>query len=73
MFKEVGENQTYSNIRKLNVDERVDVLAIMLSQDPPSKGAIENAKELLGNSFIFTHPPSIGSSKHGRNNRHKHN
>ena len=49
VFKEVGENQTYSNIRKLNVDERVDVLAIMLSQDPPSKGAIENAKELLAN------------------------
>jgi DNA repair protein RecN (Recombination protein N) len=49
VYKEVGENQTYSNIRKLNVDERVDVLAIMLSQDPPSKGAIENAKELLAN------------------------
>ena len=49
VFKEVGENQTYSNIGKLNVDERVDVLAIMLSQDPPSKGAIENAKELLAN------------------------
>lgn len=49
VFKEVGENQTYSNIRKLNIDERVDVLAIMLSQDPPSKGAIENARELLAN------------------------
>ena len=49
VYKEVGENQTYSNIRKLNVDERVGVLAVMLSQDPPSDSAIENAKELLAN------------------------
>ena len=49
VYKEVGENQTYSNIRKLNVDERVEVLAVMLSQDPPSDSAIENAKELLAN------------------------
>ncbi len=49
VYKEVGDNQTYSNIRKLNVDERVGVLAVMLSQDPPSKSAIANAKELLAN------------------------
>ena len=49
VYKEVGDNQTYSNIRKLNVDERVGALAVMLSQDPPSKSAIANAKELLAN------------------------
>ena len=49
VYKEVGENQTYSNIHKLNADDRIGVLAIMLSQDPPSDSAIENAKELLAN------------------------
>ncbi len=47
VFKKEGKDSTQTGISLLQGDERVHALAIMLSQTPPSKAAIANAKELL--------------------------
>lgn len=49
VYKEVDEEQerTTTNVRMLSPEDRVYTLATMLSQNPPSESAIENAKELL--------------------------
>ncbi|MBN8696821.1 MAG: DNA repair protein RecN [Bacteroidetes bacterium] len=49
VYKEDKNNKTYSNIRKLSADERVQEIAKMLSTGNPSAAAISNAKELLKN------------------------
>jgi DNA repair protein RecN (Recombination protein N) len=48
VYKKVLEDRTVTNVRELNDDERVRAIATMLSTNPPTAGAIENAKELLG-------------------------
>lgn len=47
VFKKVLEDRTITNVRELEMDGRVYAIATMLSQDPPSESAINNAKELL--------------------------
>ncbi len=47
VYKTVKEDRTITSVRLLNMDERVRSIATMLSQNPPSASAIENAKELL--------------------------
>ncbi|HEX8516515.1 MAG TPA: DNA repair protein RecN [Bacteroidia bacterium] len=47
VYKEDKNNKTYSNIRKLNTEERIQEVAKMLSTGTPSAAAINNAKELL--------------------------
>ena len=47
VYKKVEENRTYTKVRELTQDERIRAIATMLSQNPPSESAIENAKELL--------------------------
>lgn len=47
VYKEDKNNKTYSNIKKLTKEERIDEIAKMLSTDMPSSAAINNAKELL--------------------------
>jgi DNA repair protein RecN (Recombination protein N) len=47
VYKEDKNNKTYSNIRKLDADERVQEVAKMLSTGKPTAAAISNAKELL--------------------------
>jgi len=47
VFKRVMEDRTTTNVRELEMDGRVYAIATMLSQDPPSESAINNAKELL--------------------------
>lgn len=47
VYKNVREGSTYTKVRKLTQDERIRAIATMLSQNPPSDSAIENAKELL--------------------------
>lgn len=49
VYKEDKNNKTYSNIKKLSADERVQEIAKMLSTGNPSAAAISNAKELLKN------------------------
>lgn len=47
VYKEDKNNKTYSNIKKLSADERVQEIAKMLSTGTPTAAAISNAKELL--------------------------
>ncbi|MEI6488379.1 MAG: DNA repair protein RecN [Bacteroidota bacterium] len=49
VFKEDKNNKTFSNIKKLTSDERVQEIAKMLSTSNPTEAAISNAKELLKN------------------------
>ncbi|MCW3083871.1 MAG: replication and repair protein RecN [Bacteroidetes bacterium] len=49
VYKEDKNNKTYSNIKKLSADERVQEIAKMLSTGTPTAAAISNAKELLKN------------------------
>jgi DNA repair protein RecN (Recombination protein N) len=47
VYKTNKEDRTYTSVRSLTNDERIKAIAVMLSQNPPSANAIENAKELL--------------------------
>ena len=47
VYKVETKQATYSNIKKLNEEERVNEIAKMLSTDNPTTAAINNAKELL--------------------------
>jgi len=49
VYKEDKNDKTYSNIKKLTVNERVQEIAKMLSTGTPTAAAISNAKELLKN------------------------
>jgi DNA repair protein RecN (Recombination protein N) len=49
VYKEDKNNITYSNIKRLSSDERVQEIAKMLSTGTPTAAAISNAKELLKN------------------------
>lgn len=47
IYKVEQEERTITKVRALNTEERVRAIATMLSQNPPSASAIENARELL--------------------------
>ncbi len=47
VYKEDKQNKTFSNIRKLAAEERIQEIAKMLSAGTPTAAAINNAKELL--------------------------
>ena len=47
VYKEVIGETTSANVKKLNREERVQELAIMLSGNPPSEYAVSNAVDLL--------------------------
>ncbi len=47
VFKEVGEDRTFTRVKQLEADDRVRAIATMLSQNPPTDSAIQNARELL--------------------------
>ena len=47
VYKEDKNNRTYSSIKKLSAEERVQEIAKMLSKGTPTAAAINNAKELL--------------------------
>lgn len=50
VYKKVKEDRTVTNVKLLSQEERVKAVATMLSGNPPSASAIENAKELLRHS-----------------------
>lgn len=47
VYKEIKDGKTFSRIKLLNKEERIQEIAKMLSSEKPTKAAIENAKELL--------------------------
>ena len=47
VYKHHGDNRTTTNVKQLTHDERILEIAKMLSSDPPSKAAVENATSLL--------------------------
>ena len=47
VYKDEVNEKTTTGIRKLNNDERIEVIAEMLSGKNPGASAIQNAKELL--------------------------
>jgi DNA repair protein RecN (Recombination protein N) len=49
VYKEDKNHKTYSNIKKLSSEERIQEVAKMLSTGTPTAAAISNAKELLKN------------------------
>jgi len=48
VYKEQKGASTNTFLRELTAAERVQHIALMIGGDPPSKSALENAKELLG-------------------------
>lgn len=49
VFKDSSAKKTVSNIRELKEKERVEEIAKMIGGEKPSRVALENAKELIGN------------------------
>ncbi|MFN7117326.1 MAG: DNA repair protein RecN [Saprospiraceae bacterium] len=47
VYKNELEERTITKVRLLNQDERIRSIATMLSQNPPSEAAIENARQLI--------------------------
>ena len=47
VFKEVSGDRTLTQVKQLNQDQRVNEIATMLSGNPPSASALENAQDLL--------------------------
>lgn len=47
VYKKIEGKKTKTNIRLLNNEERIVEIAKILSGDPPTQGALENAKELI--------------------------
>ncbi|MBN8679930.1 MAG: DNA repair protein RecN [Chitinophagales bacterium] len=48
VYKKVDGQRTVTNIRKLETDERIRSIAVMLSGHPPSDSALATARELVG-------------------------
>lgn len=48
VYKQIKNDRTVTSVKQLSSKERITEIATMLSQNPPSDSAIENAKELLG-------------------------
>jgi DNA repair protein RecN (Recombination protein N) len=46
-YKSIKDERTITQLKLLQEKERIHSIATMLSQDPPSNSAIENARELL--------------------------
>ncbi len=47
VYKNIKDDRTQTKIRELTSEEQVKSIAVMLSGNPPSNSAIENAKELI--------------------------
>lgn len=47
VYKEVIGNRTATNVKQLDMEGRIQSIAVMLSQYPPTESALKNAKELL--------------------------
>jgi len=52
VYKDSQSEKSVSRVKKLSEDERIVEIAKMIGGDQPSNAAFENAKELLGKSYI---------------------
>lgn len=50
VYKEVKADRTVTRVKSLEPEDRIYAIATMLSQDPPSDSAMENARELINKS-----------------------
>ncbi|MEL6836328.1 MAG: DNA repair protein RecN [Bacteroidota bacterium] len=48
VYKKDNDDRTQTKVRVLQKEERIRAIATMLSQNPPSDSALENARELIG-------------------------
>lgn len=48
VYKKEEGQRTSTKVRQLQTEERIRAIATMLSQNPPSDSALENARELIG-------------------------
>ncbi|MEZ5039663.1 MAG: DNA repair protein RecN [Saprospiraceae bacterium] len=48
VYKAEKPDRTITKVRALEKEERIRAIATMLSQNPPSESALENARELIG-------------------------
>jgi len=48
VYKKVSATATATKVKLLKEEERVRSIAVMLSQNPPSESALQNARELIG-------------------------
>ena len=48
VYKKDDQERTKTKVRVLQKEERIRAIATMLSQNPPSDSALENARELIG-------------------------
>ncbi len=51
VYKTETDTRTLTKVKRLTEDERVRSIAVMLSQNPPSDAALENAKGLLASAI----------------------
>ena len=49
VYKQIVKDKIVTSIRLLNADERITVIAQMLSGERPTAAALENAREMVGN------------------------
>jgi DNA repair protein RecN (Recombination protein N) len=49
VYKEIRNDKIITAIRKLDTDERITTIAVMLSGEKPTAAAFENARELIRN------------------------
>lgn len=49
VYKEIVKNAVKTNIRQLDIEERITAIARMLSGEKPTAAAMENAREMVGN------------------------
>jgi len=50
VYKQIKADRTLTNVRSLSLEERIRAIAVMLSQNPPSEAALDNARELIKQS-----------------------
>jgi DNA repair protein RecN (Recombination protein N) len=47
VYKQIDKDRSYTKIKRLDTQDKVQAIAVMLSTDPPTAAAMENAKELI--------------------------
>ncbi len=55
VYKKDTPERTLTSVRRLTPEERIRSIAVMLSQNPPSASALQNAKELLELANVHGH------------------
>ncbi|MEM1220391.1 MAG: DNA repair protein RecN [Bacteroidota bacterium] len=50
VYKQIKDERTLTKVRSLSLEERIRAIAVMLSQNPPSEAALDNARELIEQS-----------------------